>query len=114
MNLDHEQEWVERAREDPEALGRLYDHYFPKLYAYVSYRVGRARDAEDLVAETFLKVAREIKDFEWQHKGSFAAWLFRIAHNLISNFHRQNQRWESLPLEALPELQISTPLLYEL
>ncbi|MDY7039876.1 MAG: RNA polymerase sigma factor [Chloroflexota bacterium] len=111
MNPDREQKWVEKARRDPQAFKQLYDHYFPRLYAYVSYRVGRAQDAEDLVAETFLKVAEEIGHFEWRHEGSFAAWLFCIAHNLISNFYRQGQRRkEPLPLEELPELQASTLL----
>jgi len=111
VNPNREQELVEKARRDPQAFRQLYDHYFPRLYAYVSYRVGRAQDAEDLVAETFLKVVEEIGCFEWRHEGSFAAWLFRIAHNLISNFYRQGQRREEpLPLEELPELQVSTLL----
>jgi len=109
MNADREQRWVEKARLDPQALKHLYNHYFPRLYAYVSFRVGRVQDAEDLVAETFLKVVGEIGRFEWRHEGSFAAWLFRIAHNLISNFYRQDQRWEEpVPLEELPELQANT------
>jgi RNA polymerase sigma-70 factor (ECF subfamily) len=107
----HEQEWVERAQRDPQAFKQLYDYYFPRLYAYVSYRVGRVQDVEDLVAETFLKVIEGIERFEWRHEGSFAAWIFRIAHNLISNSYRQGQRREKLlPLEELPELQASTLL----
>jgi RNA polymerase sigma-70 factor (ECF subfamily) len=111
VNSDREREWVEKARRDPQAFKQLYDYYFPRLYAYVSYRVGRVQDAEDLVAETFLKVVEGIERFEWRHEGSFAAWLFRIAHNLISNFYRQGQRREEpLPLEDLPDLQASALL----
>lgn len=107
MNIDQEKEWLARAPEDPQAFKRLYDHYFPRLYAYVSYRVGRVQDTEDLVAETFLKAIEKIDSFEWRHKNSFAAWLFSIARNLISNFHRQEQRWETVPLDESPNLQAS-------
>jgi len=107
MNPDQEKEWLARAPEDPQALKRLYEHYFPRLYAYVSYRVGRVQDTEDLVAETFLKAIEKIDSFEWRHKNSFAAWLFSIARNLISNFYRQEQSWETVPLDELPNLQAS-------
>lgn len=111
--LDPEQErtLVEKARREPATFQELYNHYFPKVYAYVNYRVGRVQDAEDLVAETFLRVVEEIGHFEWQYEGSFAAWLFRIAHNSISDFYRRSRRWgEPLSLEELPELQTSTLL----
>ncbi len=52
---DREQAWVEEAVRDPLAFERLYNLYFPRIYAYVCYRVGRAQDGEDLVADTFLK-----------------------------------------------------------
>lgn len=107
MNTDQEKEWIAIAQEDPQAFKRLYDHYFPRLYAYVSYRVGRVQDTEDLVAETFLKAIEGIDSFEWRHENSFAAWLFSIARNLISNFYRQKQRWETVPLDESPDLQTS-------
>ena len=111
MDLDDEQAWVERARHDHDAFRELYDHYFPRVYAYVSYRVGRVEDAEDLVGETFTKVVEGLGGFEWRRSGSFAAWLFRIAHNCVSNLHRYNRhRQEPVPLEALPNLRAMAPL----
>ncbi|MCG2770379.1 MAG: sigma-70 family RNA polymerase sigma factor [Anaerolineae bacterium] len=110
MNTDQEKEWVAIAQKDPQAFKCLYDHYFARLYSYVSYRVGRVQDTEDLVAETFLKAIEGIESFRWQHENSFAAWLFRIARNLISNFYRQKKRWESVPLDELPTLQTSSLL----
>ncbi len=107
MNSDQEKEWIAIAQEDPQALKRLYDHYFPRLYAYVSYRIGRIQDTEDLVAETFLKAIAKIDSFEWRHKNSFAAWLFSIARNLISNFSRQEHHWEIVPLDESPDLLAS-------
>lgn len=105
MNAESEQRLVEEARRDSQAFKQLYNAYFPRLYAYVSYRVGRAQDAEDLVAEIFMKVVEEIDAFRWRHDNSFAAWLFRIAHNQVSNYHRTNRRAaEHIPLDGLPQI----------
>ena len=111
--LDSKQErtLVKKAQQDPTAFQELYNYYFPRVYAYVSYRVGRVQDTEDLVADTFLKVIERLDEFQWRGEGSFAAWLFRIAHNLVSDFYRRGRGpEESVPLEELPELASSTLL----
>lgn len=102
---------VERARRDPEAVRQLYDLYFPRLYAYAAYRVGNSDDAEDLVPEVFLRAVEGLHAFEWRHEGSFAAWLFRIAQNLVTDNYRERERWgEVIPLEDLPNLAASSLL----
>ncbi len=106
--LDPEQEraLVEKARQAPAAFRELYNHYFPRVYAYVSYRVGRVQDVEDLVADTFLRVVERLDEFQWRGEGSFAAWLFRIAHSQVSDFYRRGQGSEELvTLDELPELE---------
>lgn len=110
MNKEQEKTLIARAHKDPEAFERLYNHYFPRLFAYVSYRVGQVEDTEDLVSESFLKAVEGIKSFQWQHENSFAAWLFRIARNSISNFYRQKERSQTISLEELPDLQASSLL----
>lgn len=110
MNAEQEQEWIAVVRDDPQAFKRLYDYYFPRLYAYVSYRVGRVQDTEDLVAETFLKVIENIDSFEWRHTGSFAAWIFSIAHNLVINFRRRQKRRDFISLNETPDMRANTVL----
>jgi RNA polymerase sigma-70 factor, ECF subfamily len=89
----------------------LYGHYLPRVLAYISYRVGREQDAEDLTAETLLRVVDKWDAFRYQGEGSFAAWLFRIAHNLTSNFYRDNRKRNvHISLEVLPEIQDSNLL----
>lgn len=103
-----EQDLLRRAGQDPNAFLLLYDHYFPRIFAYISYRVGRAQDAEDLTAETFLRVVDRWDDFRWEGEGSFTAWLFRIAHNLTNNYYRDHRRRnEQVSLESLPEIEDS-------
>lgn len=108
MRSDDEHTLVRRASHDPEAFRELYARYFPRVYAYVAYRVGSAQDAEDLVSEVFTKVIEGIDGFRWRHPGSFAAWLFRIAHNSASDHYRDTRSIKiSVPLEELPEMEAS-------
>lgn len=103
MNLAQEGDWLVQARENPQAFAQLYNNYFPKLYTYVSYRVARPQDAEDIVAETFLRVIRDIKAFQGRYESSFAAWLFRIAYNLINDRYRLRYKTEERAIEELDD-----------
>jgi RNA polymerase sigma-70 factor, ECF subfamily len=104
MTPDDERHWVARAAGDPAAFTRLYLHYFPRLYAYARYRVEAEHEAEEVVAETFLKVVETLDRFQWRHTQSFAAWLFRIAHNALIDRARRAQRVQSVPLADMPHL----------
>ena len=85
---EEERGLVAAATHDDRAFGRLYDAYLPRVYAYVGYRLP-AEDVEDVVAETFVKMARGLRRFHWRGPGSFSAWLFRIAHNEIAGYYRR-------------------------
>lgn len=88
LNPEYEQQLIRDARSNPDAFRELYRHYFPRIYAYVAYRVGRAGETEDLVADIFVKVVESLDTFEYRGAGSFAAWIFRITHNHVSQFYR--------------------------
>ncbi|HEX9116915.1 MAG TPA: sigma-70 family RNA polymerase sigma factor [Anaerolineae bacterium] len=95
-----EAELVETARNDPEAFGELYERNVDRIYSYIYYRVGNEADAEDLVARTFYQALANLP--RYTDRGlPFAAWLYRIAHNLVANHHRAHQRWKSMPLDDL-------------
>ena len=98
------------APDDDHAFGRLYDAYLPRIYAYVGYRLP-AEDVEDVVAETFVKMARGLRRFRWRGPGSFSAWLFRIAHNEIAEqYRRRGHGPESIALDAADEVGDDDPL----
>jgi RNA polymerase sigma-70 factor (ECF subfamily) len=92
MTADQESEYVRQARTDPRAFAPLYDHYFPRVHAYVCYRVYDPQDAEDIIADVFLKAIRHLRRFKSRNQHSFAAWLFRIAHNQVVDYARQRKR----------------------
>ena len=83
---------------DQEAFGLLYERYVDRIYNYVYYRTGNQHDAEDLTARVFYRALRHIGNY--QDRGlPFSAWLYRIAHNLVANWHRDNSRKREIPLD---------------
>lgn len=97
---ENEATLVERARTDPTAFGQLYERYVDRVYSYILYRVGNVQDAEDLTARTFYRALDKLNTYE--DRGlPFSAWLFRIAHNLVANWHRDRSKRRFLPIEKL-------------
>ncbi len=89
---------VEQAGNDAEAFGLLYERHVRRIYNYIYYRTGNHHDAEDLTARVFQRALRHVGKFE--NKGvPFSAWLYRIAHNLVANWHRDRSRRPTVPLE---------------
>ncbi len=93
-----ERELIELARSDPEAFGELYLRNVERIYNYVYYRVGNSADAEDLTAHTFHQALGNIGRYVDQGT-PFVAWLYRIAHNLVANYHRARGRWRTVSLD---------------
>lgn len=86
------------ANGDGEAFGALYERYVSRIYNYIYYRTGNAHDAEDLTARVFYRAMRHISNYN--DRGlPISAWLYRIAHNLVANWHRDNSRRKEIPLE---------------
>ena len=78
---------IEAAQKDPARFAELYECHFDRVYAYVVRRVGDRAETEDLTSEVFHHALANLRRFEWRGI-PFAAWLFRIAANLISD------RWQ--------------------
>ena len=100
-----ESELVSCAKRDPEAFGELYERYVDKIYSYIYYRTGNHHDAEDLTARTFYRALQHLH--RYQDRGlPFSAWLYRIAHNLVANWHRDRSRRQVI---ALDEISLVSP-----
>jgi RNA polymerase sigma-70 factor (ECF subfamily) len=95
-----EEALVERAKEDPAAFGLLYQRYVKQIYNYVYYRTGNHHDAEDLTARTFYYALSNIGRYQSQGV-PFSAWLYRIAHNQVANWHRDRSRRKMIALDEL-------------
>lgn len=99
----YEEDLVRRAADDPAAFRQLYEHYFRRVYGYVASRISHPDDAEDAVSEVFLRVVRHLPRLRGQHPASFAAWLFTIARNTVTDYYRRQASSErAVALEAAP------------
>jgi RNA polymerase sigma-70 factor, ECF subfamily len=85
---------IEEAQKDPARFAELYEEHFERVYAYVVRRVRDRAETEDLTSEVFHHALAHLDKYEWRGI-PFAAWLYRIAANLISD------RWERMGREPL-------------
>jgi len=89
-------------KRDATAFGRLYESHLDRIYRYVYYRVGSESEAEDLTEQVFLKAWEAID--RYQLRGApFAAWLYRLAHNLVIDHYRG--RHPNTPLDDIAEAE---------
>lgn len=92
---------IDAAKSDPTAFGELYKRYVERIYNYIFFRTGSVRDAEDLTGRVFFKAMSHINGYK--HMGlPFSAWLYRIAHNLVANYHRDRARKQEISLDDIP------------
>ena len=103
-------ELVELAKNSQEAFGALYERYVTKIYNYIYYRTGNHHDAEDLTAMVFYRALGHIQNYT-ERGIPFQAWLYRIAHNLVANWHRDRGRRKIIPLEEYtgPDMHTDVP-----
>ncbi|MBI5946151.1 MAG: sigma-70 family RNA polymerase sigma factor [Chloroflexi bacterium] len=103
LEYNEEEILVLASKGDRDAFGQLYERYVERIFNYVYYRTGNTHDAEDLTARVFQRAMNHIQ--KYTDRGvPFSAWLYRIAHNLVANWHRDRSRKQEIPLDDLPIL----------
>lgn len=89
---------VRAASGDLDAFSVLYARYVGRIYNYIFYRTGSQADAEDLTSRVFHRALSHLP--RYRNMGlPFSAWLYRIAHNLVANWHRDNSRRQEFSIE---------------
>jgi RNA polymerase sigma-70 factor, ECF subfamily len=97
-NPDPEDEFIRRSQQrDAEAITALYRLYAGRIYRYCLLRLGDEATAEDLTEEVFLNMIEALP--RYVNNGTpFAAWLYRIAHDRVTDYYRRQARHPSAPL----------------
>ena len=70
-------------------LAEMYDTHAPRIFRYIYHRLGDQAVAEDLTSEVFVRFLHARVAPE-----NLAAFLFRVAHNLVVDYlrgHRATQ-----------------------
>src|SRR5512143_395240 len=88
--------WLPKAHQlDEHALSEIYQALSPCLYRYAYRLLGNAADAEDIVAETFHRLLLALRH-DHGPRQHLSAYLYRIAHNMITDRYRRR------PLPEMP------------
>ncbi|MBT3322295.1 MAG: sigma-70 family RNA polymerase sigma factor [Anaerolineae bacterium] len=95
--VDEKETLKQASQGSEEAFGLLYETYVDRIFNYIYYRTGNVHDAEDLTARVFQRAMKHIPNY--QDRGvPFSAWLYRIAHNLVANWHRDRSRKKEISI----------------
>lgn len=84
---------------DNEAFDTLLQRYQSKVYSYILHIVKNRDVADDIFQETFVKIIMTLRQGRYTDTGKFAAWLNRIAHNLIIDYYRQEKSENSVSID---------------
>lgn len=70
----------------------LVSRHQQKLYNYI-HSVVKDKDAsDDIFQDTFIKVVNVLRSGTYREEGKFVQWIMRIAHNLIIDYFRKEQK----------------------
>jgi RNA polymerase sigma-70 factor (ECF subfamily) len=98
-----EKELISNARSfDESALAEIYERYSPGVYRYAMYLLGDPLQAEECVADTFLRYLQALRSGGGP-TDHLQAYLYRIAHNWITDHYRRSPRAEDALAEELPD-----------
>jgi RNA polymerase sigma-70 factor (ECF subfamily) len=86
-------------------FARLYDRYVASVYRYCRLRIPNTTEAEDATALVFTNAFAAFPP----GAGSFRAWLFTIAHNVVVNYYRSQNHRAGQPLDLAAELADRAP-----
>ena len=77
---------------DESAISSLIERHQSKIYGFIYSKVNDRDLSDDIFQDTFIKVIRTLKKGDYNEEGKFLPWVMRIAHNLIIDYFRKNNR----------------------
>ena len=98
--MDEERLIAKAKAGDVSAFNRLVLAYQDAVYGYTLRMLRDPASADDATQQTFISAYKAIKRFK---KGSFKAWIFRIAHNKCLDLIRKMDRRPSVSIDEDPD-----------
>ncbi len=77
---------------EKEVFDILVHRHQQKLYNYINSVVKDKDAADDIFQDTFIKVVNVLRSGTYREEGKFVQWIMRIAHNLIIDYFRKEQK----------------------
>ena len=91
-------ELIVRYREgDASCFEVLLERYQAKVYGYIFSVVKDKDTADDIFQDTFYKVIVTLQSDQYKDENKFVHWVMRIAHNLIVDHFRRNNKMPLVP-----------------
>jgi len=88
---------------DPEAFSELFARYRSRITSYVCRLVGDYDDGQSLSQETFLRLLEKSDLYSYPRR--FSTWLFTIARNLVTDFHKKKRAVTSDSFDLMADSQ---------
>lgn len=85
-------------KEDDKDLETLLIRYRDGLFIFLMSFVKNEEDAEDLLMDTFAKLAVDKPYFDPDREGSFKSWLYAIGRN-NALMHLRKHKYQAVPLD---------------
>lgn len=80
---------------DEACLEILIKKHQQRLFSFIYSKVKDRDVTDDIFQDTFIKVIKTLKKGNYNEEGKFLPWVMRIAHNLIIDYFRKNNRMPS-------------------
>ncbi len=90
-----EDELVKKAQKNVNDFKPLYELHYKSIYVYFYRRCANIDDCLDLTSKLFEKAMMNINKFK-PMGFAFKNWLFKLAHNILIDYYRDNSKTEKL------------------
>ncbi len=77
------------------SVAALFETHFSRIARYIAVRIGDTVMAEDMASEVFVRALRSVENYK-DTGAPMEAWVFRIASNLVVDYHRSRKRQPTL------------------
>lgn len=82
--------------EDKQAFEVLLSRHQSKIFNYILSLVKEKALADDLFQDTNIKIVNTLRGGKYRNEGKYIQWAMRIAHNLVIDYFRKNQRFPTI------------------
>ncbi|MCB0431031.1 MAG: sigma-70 family RNA polymerase sigma factor [Flavobacteriales bacterium] len=97
-NVQSDQELIKRyIGGDSTGIEILFKRHKGKIYTYILMLVKNDELAQDILQDTFVKIIVTLDKGNYNEEGKFMPWVLRIAHNLVIDHFRRNNRMPTVP-----------------
>jgi len=99
-------------RGEPAAYDRIYNLYADRVFRYLYARIGQREVAEDLTADVFVRLLKNLPRFKVNRArpvASFSAFVYRVAGNLLTDQYRKQKHRDHQDIDDQPDLADRRP-----